>query len=92
MDTADRSVLRLVTDDLEPTKRVLTSLGTEFEVGEVLSVQMDNRPGGPRQGPGAARGGAHQHRIRLRLDRHGARPLSGDVPHLEPEGALQSPG
>jgi hypothetical protein len=45
MDTADRSVLRFVTDDLEPTKRVLTSLGTEFEVGEVLSVQMDNRPG-----------------------------------------------
>src|SRR4051794_411015 len=45
MDTADRSVLRLVSDDLEPTKRVLTSLGTEFEVGEVLSVQMDNRPG-----------------------------------------------
>jgi len=45
MDTADRSVLRFVTDDLEPTKRVLTSVGTEFEVGEVLSVQMDNHPG-----------------------------------------------
>src|SRR3954463_3376937 len=45
MDTADRSVLRFVTDDLEPTRRVLTSLGTEFEAGEVLSVQMDNRPG-----------------------------------------------
>ena len=45
MDTADRSVLRLVTNDIEPTKRVLTSLGTEFEVGEVLSVPMDNRPG-----------------------------------------------
>jgi hypothetical protein len=45
MDTADRSVLRFVTNDLEPTRRVLTSLGTEFEVGEVLSVQMENRPG-----------------------------------------------
>ncbi len=45
MDSADRSVLRLVTDDLEPTKRVMTSLGTEFEVGESLAVQMDNRPG-----------------------------------------------
>jgi len=45
MDTADRSVLRFVTDDLDPTKRVLTSLGTEFQVAEVLSVQMDNRPG-----------------------------------------------
>jgi hypothetical protein len=45
MDTSDRSVLRLVTDDIEETKRVLTSLGTEFVTGEVLSVQMDNRPG-----------------------------------------------
>jgi len=45
MDTAERSVLRLVTDDIEPTRKVMTSLGTEFEVGEVLSVQMDNRPG-----------------------------------------------
>jgi hypothetical protein len=45
MDTADRSVLRFVTNDLEPTKRVLTSLGTEFAVGEVLAVQMDHRPG-----------------------------------------------
>src|SRR4051812_38168687 len=44
MDTADRSVLRFVTEEIEPTKRVLTSLGTEFEVGEVLSVQMENRP------------------------------------------------
>src|SRR5579872_4038593 len=45
MDTADRSVLRFVTDDLEGTKRVMTSLGTEFELGESLAVQMDNRPG-----------------------------------------------
>jgi len=45
MDTADRSVLRLVIDDLEPTKVVLTSLGAEFAVAEVLSVLMDNRPG-----------------------------------------------
>ncbi len=45
MDTNERSVLRLVTDDIEPTRRVLTSLGTEFEVSEVLAVQMDNRPG-----------------------------------------------
>src|SRR5260370_9635871 len=45
MDTADRSVLRFVTNDLEPTRRVLTSLGTEFEVAEVLSLQMENPPG-----------------------------------------------
>src|SRR3954452_20079416 len=45
IDTDHRSVLRFVTEEIEPSKRVLTSLGTEFEVGEVLSVQMDNRPG-----------------------------------------------
>jgi hypothetical protein len=45
MDTPDRSVLRLVTDDLEPTKKVLTSLGTECEVRDVLSVDLENRPG-----------------------------------------------
>jgi hypothetical protein len=45
MDTADRSVLRFVTNDLEPTKKVMTSLGAEFEVGEVLAVETENRPG-----------------------------------------------
>jgi hypothetical protein len=45
MDTGDRSVLRLVTDGLEPTKQVLTSLGTEFEQREVLAVELENRPG-----------------------------------------------
>lgn len=45
MDTSDKSVLRLVTDDLEPTHKVLTSVGTESEHREVLAVEMDNRPG-----------------------------------------------
>jgi hypothetical protein len=45
MDTAERSVLRLVVDEIEPTGKVLTSLGTEFEHAEVLAVEMDNRPG-----------------------------------------------
>jgi hypothetical protein len=45
MDANGRSVLRLVTDDLEPTRKALTALGTECEVTEVLSVEMDNRPG-----------------------------------------------
>lgn len=45
MDANGRSVLRMVTDDLEPTKRVLTSLGTEHSVSDVLAVEMDNRPG-----------------------------------------------
>ena len=45
MDRGERSVLRFVTDDLEPTKKVLNALGTEFTSAEVLAVQMDNRPG-----------------------------------------------
>ncbi len=45
MDTPDRSVLRLVTDELDATRRVLTSLGTECEVHDVLAVEMENRPG-----------------------------------------------
>lgn len=45
MDSGERSVLRFVTDDVDPTKRVMTSLGTEFSTTEVLAVPMDNRPG-----------------------------------------------
>src|SRR3954467_7599434 len=45
MDANGRSVLRFVTDDLEPTRRALTALGTEHSVADVLAVEMDNRPG-----------------------------------------------
>ncbi len=45
MDSEGRSVLRFVTDDLEPTRKVLTSLGTEFATADVLAVEMENRPG-----------------------------------------------
>ncbi|MDB5352564.1 MAG: hypothetical protein JWN86_3811 [Planctomycetota bacterium] len=45
MDTHERSVLRLVVDQLEPTRKALTSLGTEFTTAEVLAVEMENRPG-----------------------------------------------
>src|SRR3954447_20706023 len=45
MDTPDRSVLRLVTDEPEATRKVLTSIGTESELSEVLAVEMENRPG-----------------------------------------------
>jgi len=44
-DPAGRSVLRLVTDDVEPTRRALTALGTEAEEREVVGVEMENRPG-----------------------------------------------
>ena len=45
MDTPDRSVLRLVTDDLGPTRKVLTALGTEHQHHEVLAVTFDDHPG-----------------------------------------------
>jgi hypothetical protein len=45
MDTADRSVLRLVIDELESTKRVLTALGTEFTTSESIAVEIDKRAG-----------------------------------------------
>jgi hypothetical protein len=45
METDGPSVLRFVTNDLEATKNVLTSLGTEFQIAEVLAVQLDNGSG-----------------------------------------------
>jgi hypothetical protein len=45
MDTPDRSVLRMVTNDLEPTRKALTSVGTEWQQSEVIAVDMENRPG-----------------------------------------------
>jgi hypothetical protein len=45
MDSHDRSVLRLVTHDFEPTRKVLTSLGVEHKHAEVLCVAMENSPG-----------------------------------------------
>ena len=45
MDTGERSVLRLVTDQEEATRRILTSLGTESQVSEVLAVLTEHKPG-----------------------------------------------
>ena len=45
METEGPSVLRFVTSDLETTKKVLTSLGTEHTVSEVLAVQLESRTG-----------------------------------------------
>jgi hypothetical protein len=45
METEGPSVLRFVTSDLEATKSVLTSLGTEYRLSEVLAVQMENKTG-----------------------------------------------
>jgi hypothetical protein len=45
MDTGDRSVLRLVTDQLDTSRQVLTSLGVEAEFKDVIAVELDNKPG-----------------------------------------------
>jgi hypothetical protein len=45
METDGPSVLKLITSELDSTKNVLTSLGTEFRVSEVLAVQLENRTG-----------------------------------------------
>jgi len=45
MDTDERSVLRLVTDSLDATRKVMTALGVECEVNEVLAVEMESRTG-----------------------------------------------
>jgi hypothetical protein len=45
METEGPSVLRFVTTDLEATKAVLTSLGTEYRITEVLAVPLENRTG-----------------------------------------------
>lgn len=45
METDGPSVLRFVTSDLDATKAVLTSIGTEYRITEVLEVPMENRTG-----------------------------------------------
>ncbi len=45
METEGPSVLRLVTTDPDAARRVLTGLGTESTLAEVLAIQIDNRAG-----------------------------------------------
>ena len=45
MEMDGRSVLRMVTEDVELARKVLTSLGTESATCELLSVEMENKPG-----------------------------------------------
>lgn len=45
METEGPSVLKFVTSDLEATRSVLTSLGTEYRISEVLAVQLENKTG-----------------------------------------------
>lgn len=46
MDSGDHSsVLRVVTDEVEATRKVLTSLGTESQAHDVLAVDLENKPG-----------------------------------------------
>jgi hypothetical protein len=45
MEAEGPSVLRFVTTDVEETKKVLTSLGTEYTLADVLAVGLENRTG-----------------------------------------------
>ena len=45
METEGPSVLRFVTNELDTTKNVLTALGTEFRIAEVLAVPIENGTG-----------------------------------------------
>ncbi len=45
METEGPSVLRLITSELDLTKKALRSLGTEFRISDVLAVELDNRTG-----------------------------------------------
>lgn len=45
MEAVGPSVLRFVTSDLETTRTVLTSLGTEYRISEVLAVEVENKTG-----------------------------------------------
>jgi hypothetical protein len=45
MESDGPSVLRFVASDLDATKKVLTSLGTEYRLSEVLACQLDSRTG-----------------------------------------------
>jgi hypothetical protein len=45
MESDGPSVLRFVATDLDTTKKVLTSLGTEYSLTEVLAVGLENRTG-----------------------------------------------
>lgn len=45
MESDGPSVLRLVTTDPDAARRILTGLGAESTLAEVLSIQIDNRTG-----------------------------------------------
>jgi hypothetical protein len=44
-ESKERSVLRMVTDDLAKTRKVLAGLNVPFEEQEVVLVEMRNQPG-----------------------------------------------
>ncbi|RUL87703.1 ACT domain-containing protein [Tautonia sociabilis] len=45
MDSGERSVLRMIAEPVESARQVLTSLGVEADFSEVLSEELDNKPG-----------------------------------------------
>ena len=45
MDSGERSVLRFVAEPVDGARQVLTALGVEAELAEVLAVELQNKPG-----------------------------------------------
>ena len=68
MDTDDRSVLRFVTDRPRADQEGADVAGDRVRDRRGSGGPAGQPPRGARQGPGAARRGAYQHRICLRLD------------------------
>ena len=88
METEGPSVLRLITSELESTKNVLTSLGTEFRVSEVLAVAAREPHRRPGQGARKAGRRTYQRRICLCFDSSGAGQGTGNLSHFQPETRL----
>ena len=85
METDGPSVLRFVTSDLDATKNVLTSLGTEFRIARGAGRADRERARLAGQGAGEAGRGTYQRRVCLRLNDGGAGQGTRDFSHIEPQ-------
>ena len=91
MDARERSVLRVVVDQFEPTRKVLTSLGTEHSSTEVLAVEMENRPGALTRILEMPRRASTSTSSTPTSRAHGARQVAGHLPHVQPEARPAGP-
>ena len=88
MESEGPSVLRLITSEVEATKSVLTSLGTEFRISDVLAVELDNRTGALAK---VLERLAEEHiNVEYAYASTASAPgkARGDFPHVEPEARV----